>query len=96
MSNKIVTAAVIGAMTFGSVLSLTSAAFAMNGAPVSESIGTIQTLHADDGSLMLNDGKIYLVPATINLAQFNDTQHVKVEWQQVGQTRVVTDISSAS
>ena len=95
MSNKIVSVAVISALTFGGALSLGSAAFASNSAPVSQTNGSVLVLHPKDGTVILSDGQLYVVPATINLTAFNDGEHVTASWQQVGNTRVVVGLNHA-
>ena len=95
MSNKIISLAVISALTLGGAVSLSGAAFAANNAPVSQTTGSVLVLHADDGSVILSDGKLYVVPASINLTAFNDGERVTANWQQVGDTRLVVGFTHA-
>lgn len=95
MSNKIVSLALISALTLGGAVSLSSAAFASNNAPVSQTSGSVLVLHAEDGTVILSDGQLYVVPASINLASFNDGEHVTASWQQVGDTRLVVGLTHA-
>ena len=95
MSNKIVSIALISALTLGGAVSLSGAAFASNNAPVSQTTGSVLVLHAEDGSVILSDGKLYVVPSSINLASFNDGERVTASWQQVGDTRVVIGFNHA-
>ncbi len=95
MSTKIVSLALISALTLGGALSLGGAAFASNSAPVSRADGSVLVLHAEDGSVILSDGNQYVMPAKINLAAFNDGERVTASWLQVGNTRVVVGLTHA-
>ena len=89
MRNVFLPLAVIAAVGFGGV------AMASNNAPTTATTGAILTVDPQGGSIFLADGSHYVVPATINLTSFNDTENVTVEWQQVGSSKVVTAVSHA-
>ena len=87
--NVLLRLALISAIGFG------GAAFASNNAPVTASTAAILVLQAQDGSVTLADGTRFGVPATINLASFNDREQVTGQWQQVGKSKVAASVSHA-
>jgi hypothetical protein len=95
MSTKAVSLALVAALSLGGALSLSTAAFASNTAPVMQTTASVLVLHDGAGSVILSDGQRYVVPTFISLNSFSETENVKVDWQQVGDARVVTAITHA-
>lgn len=78
-----------------SVLGFGGAAFAANNSPVTATTGPILLLQGQDGSVTLADGTRFVVPASIDLTSFNETENVTVHWQQVGNSKVAIAVSHA-
>ena len=89
MRNVFLPVALIAALGFG------GAAFAGNNAAISATSGGILLLQAEEGGLVLKDGSRYVVPASVNLTNISEGELVTVNWQQVGNVKVVTSVSHA-
>ena len=89
MRNIFLPAALIAALGFG------GAAFAGNDAPLNQTSGAILLLQASEGGLVLQDGSRYVLPATVQVNNLSDGEHVTVSWQQNGNVKVVTSVTHA-
>lgn len=87
MRNVFLPVALIAALGFG------GAAFAGNNAAVSSTSGGILLLQS--GGVVLKDGSRFVVPASVNLTNISEGELVTVNWQQVGNVKVVTSVSHA-
>ena len=87
MRNVFLPVALIAALGFG------GAAFAGSNAPVNASSGGILLLQA--GGVVLKDGSRFVLPASVNVTNISEGELVTVNWQQVGNVKVVTSVSHA-